>query len=102
MAAIKPITLYSMEGTAQSYTFKEMCEAHRAEIKIAADSLNYCRLAVPATACGETEKSNHAEMMLNMALAYRHLEDASMRLGKAIQAFDGGASVYDRSKVVGA
>jgi hypothetical protein len=35
-------------------------------------------------------------------LAYRHLEDASMRLGKAIQAMDGGTSVYDKRTTVGA
>jgi hypothetical protein len=36
------------------------------------------------------------EMKANLRLAYRHLEDARMRLGKAVQAFDGGTSVYDR------
>lgn len=35
------------------------------------------------------------EMKANIMLAFRHLEDARMRLGKAIQAFDGGVSVYD-------
>lgn len=35
-----------------------------------------------------------SEMMENLKLAYRHLEDARMRLGKAIQAFDGGKSCY--------
>lgn len=34
------------------------------------------------------------EMYANLILAYRHLEDARMRLGKAIQAFDGGKSCY--------
>lgn len=38
---------------------------------------------------------DHEEMHANITLAYRHLEDAAMRLGKAIQAFDGGKSVYD-------
>ena len=42
------------------------------------------------------------EALANLVLAYRHLEDASMRLGKAIQALDGGASVYDRATTVGA
>ncbi len=42
------------------------------------------------------------ETQENISLAFRHLEDASMRLGKAIQAQDGGASVYDRSTTVGA
>lgn len=38
----------------------------------------------------------------NIMLAYRHLEDASMRLGKVIQALDGGVSVYDKRTTVGA
>lgn len=37
-----------------------------------------------------------SEMSSNIILAYRHLEDAAMRLGKAIQAADGGVSVYDK------
>jgi hypothetical protein len=36
------------------------------------------------------------EMLANITLAYRHLEDARMRLGKVIQAYDGGVSVYDK------
>jgi hypothetical protein len=42
------------------------------------------------------------EAIANVMLAYRHLEDASMRLGKVIQALDGGASVYDKRTTVGA
>jgi hypothetical protein len=42
------------------------------------------------------------EAIANIMLAYRHLEDASMRLGKVIQALDGGASVYDKRTTVGA
>lgn len=38
----------------------------------------------------------------NAELAYRHLEDASMRLGKVLQHLDGGVSVYDRESTVGA
>ena len=36
------------------------------------------------------------EMKANIMLAYRHLEDARMRLGKVVQAYDGGQSVYPR------
>jgi hypothetical protein len=39
---------------------------------------------------------NDDEMKANIMLTYRHLEDAAMRLGKAIQAHDGGKSVYSR------
>jgi len=34
------------------------------------------------------------EVIANVTLAMRHLEDARMRLGKAIQAADGGVSCY--------
>lgn len=42
---------------------------------------------------------SNGEAIANVMLAYRHLEDASMRLGKAIQALDGGVSVYDKTQV---
>jgi hypothetical protein len=45
---------------------------------------------------------DNGEATANVMLAYRHLEDASMRLGKAIQALDGGVSVYDKRTTVGA
>lgn len=44
----------------------------------------------------------NSEAIANVMLAYRHLEDASMRLGKVIQAVDGGVSVYDKRTTVGA
>jgi len=42
------------------------------------------------------EHEDKGEMIANLMLAYRHLEDASMRIGKAIQAHEGGVSVYDK------
>ena len=39
---------------------------------------------------------DHQEMIDNIVLAFRHLEDARMRLGKILQAHDGGTSCYDR------
>lgn len=37
-----------------------------------------------------------AEIRGNIMLAYRHLEDARMRLGKVIQHAEGGVSKYDQ------
>ena len=37
-----------------------------------------------------------AEAKANLMLAFRHLEDCRMRLGKVVQALDGGKSVYSR------
>ena len=58
---------------------------------------------ITSAASGDAEqrRENRGEMLANLTLAYRHLEDASMRLGKAIQAHDGGTSVYDRESTVG-
>ena len=39
---------------------------------------------------------NHIEMMANYTLAFRHLEDARMRLGKVIQYLEGGTSIFDK------
>ena len=75
---------------------EEDCEALRREIKAVADKLwAHCGIADSFSAQGR-------EVGANGMLAYRHLEDASMRLGKAIQALNGGVSVYDRTQVPGA
>lgn len=43
------------------------------------------------------ETANGPEMRANIMLSFRHLEDARMRLGKVIQAREGGESVYDKA-----
>ncbi|HDZ62297.1 MAG TPA: hypothetical protein ENH40_04035 [Nitrospirae bacterium] len=40
----------------------------------------------------------HNEMMSNIMLSYRHLEDARMRLGKVMQQIQGGVSILDKIK----
>ena len=40
------------------------------------------------------------EAIANAVLAFRHAEDAAMRLGKVLQAANGGESIYDNSGVV--
>ena len=49
-------------------------------------------------ACQDEQEAwnQHSEIRANIMLAYRHMEDCRMRLGKAIQAYDGGKSVYPR------
>ena len=69
------------------------CEALRREIKAVAEKLwAHAGSADIFTAHGR-------EVGANAMLAYRHLEDASLRLGKCIQALDGGVSVYDKDQV---
>lgn len=63
----------------------------RAQVKAIAETVLAMRAGIP-----------NNEAAANVMLAYRHLEDASMRLGKVIQALDGGTSVYDKRTTVGA
>ncbi|WP_456325880.1 hypothetical protein [Desulfonauticus submarinus] len=39
------------------------------------------------------------EVFANLKLSYRHIEDASMRLGKVKQALNNGESIYDKNVV---
>lgn len=83
----------------QARTLYDLCNVHRSEIKTVAERVNAARRAakhLPTAANGD------GEAIANISLAFRHLEDASMRLGKALQALDGGVSVYDRATTVGA
>lgn len=70
------------------------------EIKTSALTGNHLGTTEADSAISKVE--DRGEVIANLTLAYRHLEDASMRLGKAIQAADGGTSVYDKATTVGA
>ena len=71
------------------------CEALRRRIKLVADDVQ----ALREDKGPMRTDAFVSEAFANLTLAYRHLEDASMRLGKAVQALDGGVSVYDRAQV---
>lgn len=67
----------------------------RADIKMTCDAVLFERsnaMQIPADL--DVDRN---EAIANLVLAYRHLEDAAMRLGKCIQACDGGESIYDRA-----
>lgn len=68
----------------------------RKEIKNTAEVLKAYKTVIQCP-----EGADKGEVIANLTLAYRHLEDASMRIGKAIQAYDGGVSVYDKETTVG-
>ncbi len=66
----------------ECFRARDICEALKVQVQaIKADVVN-----------GIFDMSGAAdqgEVMANLMLAYRHLEDARMRIGKAIQAYDG-------------
>lgn len=77
-------------------------ESARSSIKAVAAEVNRLRKGPMAPHNFKLALDGHpetGEVVANITLAYRHLEDASMRLGKAIQAANGG-SVYDKARVV--
>jgi hypothetical protein len=77
--------------------FKEQCRQVRRQILAVAGDVR--QLFGPVLAMAEDptidEEPDYDEMVANIELAYRHLEDARMRLGKALQAAEGGYSRYD-------
>ncbi len=82
-------------------TIKEVVDERRAEIE-------RIKKAVFATMkhayfwADQSHGTENSEMKANIMLAYRHLEDARMRLGKVLQAQSGGVSIYDDGRKVGA
>jgi hypothetical protein len=75
--------------------FYEEANKLRAQIKDIAHLTNGLRIRLR-----NLVPSSGGEEIANATLAYRHLEDASMRLGKVLQALDGGVSVYDKPTTV--
>jgi hypothetical protein len=78
--------------------FDEQCKWVRKQIKQVAQTVRAMHRHPEFT-------SVHSQGEEILQLAYRHLEDASMRMGKAIQAYDGGksadsdaVSIYDESR----
>lgn len=77
-------------------TFTNTCSTLRTEIKETGVRVQQLiQLAKETTEV--TETSNRGEMIANVTIAYRSLEDAAMRLGKAIQANETGQSIYDHN-----
>jgi len=75
--------------------FKEECDRLRNEIKEVGTSTK--DLMSSSVFNGEQAYvRQHGEMKANIMLAYRHLEDARMRIGKILQAAGDGVSILDK------
>lgn len=82
------------EVTIDKKPLAQIANEQRAEIQLRIDVLDLVRKTIAMW--DVTEKENRGEVIANFTLAFRHLEDAKMRLGKVIQALDGGESIYDK------
>jgi hypothetical protein len=71
----------------ECYRDRELIEAVKEQVQGLRADLSEGRFEIPADA-------DPNEIIENVKLAYRHLEDARMRIGKALQAYQGrGASM---------
>lgn len=77
---------------------KTQCNALRATIKTVGEQTLNLKLhpAMATAGSDQAPSADRGEMLANIMLTYRHLEDARMRLGKVVQAYEGGTSVFDK------
>lgn len=82
--------------TGEPIGFVGMCKEFRQKLDA---SEKHLKTQIEITKSQEAPQgADKGEMIASLMLAYRHLEDARMRMGKAIQAHEGGESVYDKAK----
>lgn len=82
---------------------RESFRAKADELRKHIDTLDHSLLTLKATVASPVPRdygagSDKGEMIASLTLSHRHLEDARMRIGKALQAMDGGESCYDKPK----
>ena len=86
-------------------TIEEFCAYLRSEIEgtkcvIVGELLNHADMIRTdkdlMLSPGNIPAERRVNMKENITLAFRHLEDARMRLGKVMQAYQGGVSIFDR------
>ena len=76
-------------------SLKEICDKLRMGIKDTGD-LAHDLLSHSDCDAENEYPGQRAEMKANIMLAYRHLEDARMRVGKILQAAGDGVSILDK------
>ncbi|MBU2025408.1 MAG: hypothetical protein ABIC19_00715 [Patescibacteria group bacterium] len=87
-------------GAVNEPTFDEKMDRIRVSIKdVGGFVLRTKEQKIEADKVVGQDVENTGEVIANLMLAYRHLEDASMRIGKVKQARNGGVSVYDKNVV---
>lgn len=72
--------------------FDEKCFGPRKALKEIGDQVK-AMMKHPVFNGEQCTPDQHSEMKANVMIAYLHIEYARMRLGKAVQAYDGGRVV---------
>ncbi len=84
-----------MSTTEEIMNIEAICNSMRVSIKKEGERV-FRLLKNPVFNSQETYDNQHEEMKANIMLAYRHLEDARMRIGKILQAAGDGVSILDK------
>jgi hypothetical protein len=75
------------------------CDGLRVALKTIAAQVMDVKDAIAKESNNATKDQNVGEMLANITLAYRAIEDAAMRIGKVKQHNNGGVSPYDANVV---
>lgn len=78
-------------------TVDEQADFLRRQLKKIGAELDNLRSSDLALSSKQAE--SRGEIIANLTLAYRHIEDASMRIGKVKQHLNAGVSIYDKNVV---
>ena len=75
------------------------CDALRVALKTVGAQMIDIKAAISHESSEAPKDVNVGEMLANITLAYRAVEDAAMRLGKVKQHNNNGVSIYDKNVV---
>lgn len=88
-----------MQSTPINEAVIDKCNVYRGSLLHIEEELKAFKTAILGTAPAEDPKGfDRGEVLAQLTISLRAVEDARMRLGKVIQYADGGTSVYDKPK----
>lgn len=83
------------QSNAEEQEFKDKCDNFRIYLKNIGKDILFL-MGSHLFEGSASHPTQHSEMKANIMLAYRHVEDARMRIGKVLQAADDGVSILDK------
>lgn len=91
-------TAMTTAGPPKARTLEDECNDVRAQAKQLEKDCRLLKHKIEASRRGQEDAfpGQTSEMLGQITLAFRHLEDARMRIGKVIQYSGDGISVYDK------
>lgn len=91
--------MYMTEFFSAGNVADKSCDSLRIALKTIAAQVMDVKDAIAKESSNATKEQNVGEMLASITLAYRHIEDAAMRIGKVKQHNNGGVSPYDANVV---